>query len=179
VNSYTTPLDATGDMMPNRPAGAGRRTTARRAAEQRDSTAHGRKVRRYEGPGVFQLSVARGTGSVLAVREGPGQTWKLYQGDKLLADLVVTGGDFPWLNARVEAYCGFEDVRPLFAEELRVVEDINDETDAWQAAYDAIRTTLTLRYPDGAEVPEFLLHIDGHEAWWRWSDEPFDDAAKP
>ncbi|MEV6847472.1 hypothetical protein [Actinoplanes sp. NPDC051411] len=34
---------------------------------------------------------------------------------------------------------------------------------------------VTLRYPEGNEVPEFLLHIQGDEAWWRWSDEPFDD----
>jgi hypothetical protein len=26
-------------------------------------------------------------------------------------------------------------------------------------------------------VPEFLLHIDGTEAWWRWSDEPFEGEA--
>jgi hypothetical protein len=34
-----------------------------------------------------------------------------------------------------------------------------------------------LTYPDGRDVPEYLLHIDGDEAWWRWSDEPFDKAA--
>ena len=27
--------------------------------------------------------------------------------------------------------------------------------------------------PDGRPVPEFLLHVDGDDAWWRWSDEPF------
>ncbi len=43
------------------------------------------------------------------------------------------------------------------------------------AAYNAIRTVVTLRYPEGHEVPEFLLHIDGDVAWWRWSDEPFDE----
>ena len=24
-------------------------------------------------------------------------------------------------------------------------------------------------------VPEFLLHIEGDTAWWRWNDEPFDE----
>jgi hypothetical protein len=28
----------------------------------------------------------------------------------------------------------------------------------------------------GALVPEFLLHIDGEDAWWRWSDESFTQA---
>ncbi|MBX6751337.1 MAG: hypothetical protein IRY85_17015 [Micromonosporaceae bacterium] len=32
-----------------------------------------------------------------------------------------------------------------------------------------------LRNPEGRDVPEFLLHIDGDQAWWRWSDEPFDE----
>jgi hypothetical protein len=102
------------------------------------------------------------------------QTWKLYYGDELLADLVVTGGDFPWLNARIHPHSGFEEVRPLFAEELRLLDDIGNDVDAWEAAYEVIRTTLTLRYPKGGDVPEFLLHIDGDEAWWRWSDEPFE-----
>lgn len=78
------------------------------------------------------------------------RVWTLHRCDdgELLADFVVTGGDFPWLHGRVRAYEGLAGVRPLFAEELR--------------------------YPDGREVPEFLLHVDGEDAWWRWSDEPFD-----
>jgi hypothetical protein len=24
-------------------------------------------------------------------------------------------------------------------------------------------------------TPEFLLHLDGIDAWWRWHDKPFDD----
>ncbi len=33
---------------------------------------------------------------------------------------------------------------------------------------------MTLTSPDGP-VPEFLLHIEGEQAWFRWSDEPFDE----
>jgi hypothetical protein len=36
-----------------------------------------------------------------------------------------------------------------------------------------VADAVSLAYPDGRRVPEFLLHIDGLEAWWRWSDEPF------
>jgi hypothetical protein len=32
-------------------------------------------------------------------------------------------------------------------------------------------------YPHGGEVPEFLLHIDKGEAWWRWSNQPFNEAS--
>ena len=44
---------------------------------------------------------------------GSGEVWKLYAGDELVAELVVTGGDFPWLDARVDARPSFEPLRPL------------------------------------------------------------------
>ena len=53
---------------------------------------------------------------------------------------------------------------------------IDDQPEAWEAAQERIRATCTLRYPDGRTVPEFLLHVDGADAWWRWLDKPFDDA---
>lgn len=106
------------------------------------------------------------------------RTWTLYRGDAVIADLVVNGGDFPWLNADVHPYAGFEDVRPLFDEELRLLDDVDSHVEAWEAAYEKVRATVTLRYPDGSEVPEFLLHIDSGEAWWRWSDEAFNEASQ-
>jgi hypothetical protein len=47
----------------------------------------------------------------------------------------------------------------------------------WEAAYDRIRQAVRLLAPDGRPVAEFLLHIDGDDAWWRWSDEPFPKSA--
>jgi hypothetical protein len=107
-----------------------------------------------------------------------GQTWTLYRGEELIADLVVTGGDFPWLTAGVRPYGGFEEVRPLFDEELRLLDDVDTHVEAWEAAYQQVRETVTLQYPDGGDVPEFLLHIDGDEAWWRWSDDAFDQTSQ-
>jgi hypothetical protein len=104
------------------------------------------------------------------------QVWRLMHDEELLAELIVTGGDFPWLNARIRAMAGFEAVRPLFEEELRALEHIDDDLGSWQAAYDRIRRSVTLHYPDGRPVPEFLLHVDGEDAWWRWSDESFTQA---
>ncbi|MEV6374763.1 hypothetical protein [Micromonospora musae] len=105
-----------------------------------------------------------------------GSAWTLHRRDdgRVLADLVVTGGDFPWLNARVDQREGLAEVRPLFAEELRLLDAGDVAVEAWESAYEAIRNAVTLRSPEGHDVPEFLLHIDGNEAWWRWSDEPFD-----
>ena len=104
-----------------------------------------------------------------------GEVWRLYRGEQLIAELVVTDHDFPWLNARLEARPGFEALRPLFDEEVRRAEAVEDDMDAWEAAYNRIREAVSLAAPDGRRVPEFLLHIEGEEAWWRWSDEPFDD----
>jgi hypothetical protein len=101
------------------------------------------------------------------------RVWQLTHGEELIAELVVTGGDFPWLNARVRAMPGFEEVRPLFVDELRALEHIEDDLGAWQATYDNIRSAVNLLYPEGHPVPEFLLHIRADDAWWRWSDEPF------
>lgn len=105
-----------------------------------------------------------------------GETWTLHRRDdgRLLADLVVTGIDQPWLNARLVARPDFEQVRDLFRAELRLLDGIDDDVEAWERAYDAVASRVALRYPSGHDVPEFLLHIDGHQAWWRWSDEPFD-----
>ncbi|MCZ7420041.1 hypothetical protein O7605_10975 [Verrucosispora sp. WMMA2121] len=106
-----------------------------------------------------------------------GGAWTLHRRDDggVLAELVVTGGDFPWLNARVDPREGLAELRPLFAEELRLLDGIDEDVESWEHAYETVRNAVTLRYPDGQEVPEFLLHLDGDEAWWRWSDEPFDE----
>jgi hypothetical protein len=99
--------------------------------------------------------------------------WRLVRGDELLAELVVTDADFPWLNARVRPAAGFAGVRPLFDDELRRLEDLDEEPEQWEAAYRSIREVVRLLTPDGRAVAEFLLHIEGENAWWRWSDEPF------
>jgi hypothetical protein len=114
---------------------------------------------------------------VVVVFDHRGDVWTLHRRDdgKIVADLVVTGGDFPWLNAHVHPYDGLVDLRPLFAEELRLLDRIDDGVEPWERAYEAVRNAVILRYPQGHEVPEFLLHIDGDDAWWRWNDELFDD----
>lgn len=104
-----------------------------------------------------------------------GRVWQLFRGDELLAELIVTGGDFPWLNAEVRPAAGFSEVRALFDEELRPLDHLDEEPEQWEAAYRHIREVMRLLAPDGQPVPEFLLHIKGADAWWRWSDEPFPD----
>jgi len=89
------------------------------------------------------------TASIGAVSDARSRTWSLHRkpDGALIAELVVTKGDFPWLYGQVRPYDGFADVVPLFTEELRLLDGIDQDTAAWEAAYDAIRAAVTLRYP--------------------------------
>ncbi|MFE7466424.1 hypothetical protein ACFU6R_20285 [Streptomyces sp. NPDC057499] len=98
--------------------------------------------------------------------------WHLHHGDRTVARLTVTGSDMPWTHADVEALPGFEEFRPLFAEQEQALDA--EDWERAESCYDRIRAALTLTFPDGAPVPEFMLnlHADG-TAGWRWHHEPF------
>jgi hypothetical protein len=85
--------------------------------------------------------------------------WKLYAGDELVADLVVTGLDDPWLIAHVEPGPALDRYRPAF------------DDDSADPSHAEMRRALRLRRPDGATVSAYSLHVDGDEAWWRWTEE--------
>ena len=93
--------------------------------------------------------------------------------------MVVHGGDFPWLSAHFSPRGSFDEVRPLFEDSLSKLDDNANNMDAWEAAFARIRAAVDLAAPDDHRVAEFILHIDGNEAWWRWSDEPFDEPDTP
>lgn len=48
------------------------------------------------------------------------------------------------------------------------------DIETWESIYQQITDTLALVKADGTPVAEFLLHIKDGDAWFRWSDEPFD-----
>ncbi|MFJ1592159.1 hypothetical protein ACIOD0_18170 [Kitasatospora albolonga] len=107
--------------------------------------------------------------------------WRLRRGAELVGEIAVDGGDFPWLHGRFLPGPAFDPaVRQLFDRELalleRLEEDESDESaEAWERAYDEVTRTLALVGPEGAAVAEFLLHIRGDRAWFRWSDTPFSE----
>lgn len=108
-----------------------------------------------------------------------GGVWRLQRGEELLGEIVIEDSDFPWLSGRFRPQPTFAEVRPLFDEELALVETLLDsesaeDVEAWERVYERITGSLSLVAPHGL-VPEFLLHIQGDEAWFRWSDEPFPD----
>jgi hypothetical protein len=102
-------------------------------------------------------------------------TWRLQREQTLLGEVIVTSSDFPWLTGTWVPAPDFEEVRSLFDAEIALLESgkLGEE---WEAAYQRIRAAgIELHYPDGGKVPEFLLHIKNKEAWFRWSDEAFDE----
>lgn len=102
-----------------------------------------------------------------------GEIWHVRRGTDSVGEILIEEADFPWLSGRFTAGPAFAEVAGLFARELTLAES-DDAWDEWEAAYDEIRRHLSLFSPDGP-VPEFLLHISGNHAWFRWSDEPFGD----
>ncbi len=104
------------------------------------------------------------------------RVWQLRRGDEVLGDIYLNGdGDFPWLSGRFVAYPGYAAVEPLFKQELALIEaDGNLDYEAWEAVYERISDQLELITPQGLPVADFLLHISGQRAWFRWSDVPLE-----
>lgn len=96
-----------------------------------------------------------------------GEVWRLYQGEVLLGTLKVWR-EMPWLSGKFHPTPAFEPLRPLFQREIDLLNA--EEHEAWEEAYDAIDALgLSLWAPDAeAPVREFLLHVDGDEAWFRY-----------
>ncbi|AZQ32448.1 hypothetical protein EJ357_02485 [Streptomyces cyaneochromogenes] len=104
-----------------------------------------------------------------------GEVWHVRGGDGPVGEILIDDADFPWLSGRFTPGPGYAAVRDLFARELALLErDLDEGRGEWEAVYDEIRRGVSLSSPEGP-VAEFLLHVDGYRAWFRWSDEPFED----
>lgn len=103
-----------------------------------------------------------------------GDIRQVLSGEGLVGEIRTQRGDFPGRSGTFTPGPAYAGVRELFARELALVEADGDlDVEAWEATYDEIRRRVTLVSPRGP-VPEFLLHIEGDRAWFRWSDEPFE-----
>ncbi len=112
-------------------------------------------------------------GEVWRVRRAPdaGQPAEAESGD--IGEILIDDADFPWLSGRFREGPAYGGVRELFARELALAEaDDAEHWARWEAAYAEIERRVRLVSPDGP-VAEFLLHIQGDRAWFRWSDESF------
>lgn len=101
----------------------------------------------------------------------PGEhVWTLRRDGDLVAELAVISGDRPWVTSWVSAKPGMDDLRPLFERELDLLDEPDTDPAAWESAQQQLQDTLELHRPDGRAVREFVLHVDGNHAWWRWDD---------
>ncbi|MFG2127367.1 hypothetical protein ACGFNV_06140 [Streptomyces sp. NPDC048751] len=103
-----------------------------------------------------------------------GQVWHVSSGERRVGEILIDDADFPWLSGRFVPGPAYDTVQALFARDLALLDDADEHLEEWEAAYDELRRHVSLSSPDGP-VPEFLLHIEGDRAWFRWSDEPFED----
>ncbi|WP_328876740.1 hypothetical protein OHT76_40585 [Streptomyces sp. NBC_00287] len=103
-----------------------------------------------------------------------GTVWHIRSGDESVGEIAIDEADFPWLSGHFTPGPAYACVRDLFARELALVARVDEDVEEWEAAYDEIRRRVSLSSPDGP-VAEFLLHIEGDRAWFRWSDEPFEE----
>ncbi|SDT82016.1 hypothetical protein SAMN05216371_6931 [Streptomyces sp. TLI_053] len=102
-----------------------------------------------------------------------GESWRLVREGEELGEIVIDDADFPWLHGRFVPTAAFGEVRPWFEESSALLEA--EEYERFDASYERIAGALSLLAPTGP-VAEFLLHVDGGRAWFRWSDEPFGEA---
>ncbi|MEV7929693.1 hypothetical protein [Kitasatospora sp. NPDC088779] len=102
-----------------------------------------------------------------------GGVWRLVRREEPVGEIVVEEADFPWLHGRFVPGTAFPAVQPFFARSLALSEA--EDWEAFDDAYDEIASTVSMLSPSGP-VAEFLLHIQDDRAWFRWSDEPFEDA---
>ncbi|MER5757821.1 hypothetical protein [Streptomyces sp. NPDC002082] len=101
-----------------------------------------------------------------------GEVWRLMRQEDLLGEIMIDKADFPWLNGRFVPTQTFGEVKPWFDESLALM--VAEEYQRFDDSYDRIAGALSLVAPAGP-VAEFLLHISDSRAWFRWSDEPFED----
>jgi hypothetical protein len=118
-------------------------------------------------------------GEVWQVRAVPDAGEKPGEGAGI-GEIVIDDADFPWLSGRFRAGPAYGAVQELFARELALLEGGEGPGEEWEAVYAEIERRVRLVSPDGP-VAEFLLHVQGERAWFRWSDEPFEasEASEP
>jgi hypothetical protein len=98
--------------------------------------------------------------------------WLVLRGEEVIAELALKRLDPPWFHGRALRCAGFRPLQRLFDTEERLAARVHHDPAAWAGAYRRVRSEVRLLRPDGSDVPEFLLHIDGHRARWRcWNRE--------
>lgn len=127
-------------------------------------------------PGCGLVGGGRHDGAMVNLNLNVGSVWRLHRANREIVRLTVIGADMPWVHGTVETLVGFEEFRSDFHEQEQAIDE--EDWERADACYDRIRAALTMTFPDGGPVPEFMLRIHGDgTAGWRWHDQPFDAAS--
>jgi hypothetical protein len=89
--------------------------------------------------------------------------YKIYRGDVLLGTVVEERPEFPWTVGSFVPTPHFEEVRPLFDEEMRLLQQKN--YGAWHLAWAKIAEPGLRLEPldiDDVMITNFLIHIVGN-----------------
>jgi hypothetical protein len=100
------------------------------------------------------------------------EIWLVARDEQLVAELVVERLDGPWVRGRVDPRDGFAALRPVFEHEQRLAGRLMHDPFGWWRAQRSVRRAIRLIKPNGEEASEFLLHIDGRRASWRYWEFP-------
>ena len=97
------------------------------------------------------------------------KAWNLVRGGKTFGTLTLRSVDQPFLLCDFRPTADFTEIAPLFATELEALNA--GLMDRWEQDYEKIVALGLKLIPVDAEtsptIEEFLLHIDGDEAWFR------------
>ena len=95
------------------------------------------------------------------------ETWQLKRGAEVLAELLLTEVDQPWLFCSFQPAVAYSSVAAFFANDAALLK--SGDYDAREAAMEAIDSLgLTLvNTSSGESFSEFLLHIQEGKAWFR------------
>jgi hypothetical protein len=97
------------------------------------------------------------------------QTYKLYRGNDLLGTIIHTKIDMPWHWGTFEPTEHFDAVKPLFEQEIQLLDTLDSNSQKWHENWAQI-TKPGLRLvseQDNQQITDLLIHIDGSEVWWR------------
>jgi hypothetical protein len=103
---------------------------------------------------------------------GRPEIWLVARDEEVVAELVVERLDGPWVRGRVDPREGFAALRPVFEREQRLANRLMQDPFGWWRAQRGLRRAIRLIKPNGEEASEFLLHINGRRASWRYWEFP-------
>ncbi|MGH1491747.1 MAG: hypothetical protein ACRBK7_20545 [Acidimicrobiales bacterium] len=92
-------------------------------------------------------------------------TWTPWAGADLGGEIRRAKPDQPWFFGAWHPTLSFQPYESLFEEELSFLDSMDEMWDEWEQRYQLIRQVLLLKTPDGIDVAEWVLHVDGEEAF--------------